>query len=179
VEQALAWAIEAGLQGEDRFLGPRLLDAGALVFTVVTPAGTHHTSVSDISFDDPQINALREFQDVMSGLAQWLPSDVASDAVPYEWDHLRVISFPADPASLPDPSLAHTVDWPLADLATLGVAWSEPAQYRCFEMAGDDLVATRPMFNAANELTLYRSAEVTYQLYLHPLLPDDEACPSF
>jgi hypothetical protein len=35
------------------------------------------------------------------------------------------------------------------------------------------------VFEAANELTLYDSADVTYQLYLHPLLPDDEACPGF
>jgi len=26
---------------------------------------------------------------------------------------------------------------------------------------------------------MYRSADVTYQLYLHPLLPDDVACPGF
>ena len=179
VEQALAWAAEAGLHGADRQLGPMLLDAGALVFTVVTADGTHHTSVSDLSVNDPAINAVREFQDVMTGLEGWLPNDVASAAAPFGWDRLRVISFPSDPASLPDPALAHTVDWPLADLATLGVSWSEPAQYRCFEVSGDDLAVARPTFEAANELTLFRSADETYQLYLHPLLPDDDACPGF
>jgi len=179
VEQALSWAAEAGLHGEDRFLGPMLLDAGALVFTVVSAGATHHTSVSDISFNDPAINAVREFQDVMTGLEGWLPNDVASAAAPFGWDRLRVISFPSDPASLPDPALVHTVDWPLADLSTLGASWSEPAQYRCFELAGDDLAVVRPTFELANELTLYRSADVTYQLYLHPLLPDDVACLGF
>ena len=41
------------------------------------------------------------------------------------------------------------------------------------------LAAALPLFQTANELTLYESADVTYQLYLHPLLPDDEACPGF
>jgi len=35
------------------------------------------------------------------------------------------------------------------------------------------------MLERANQLTLWRSDEVLYQLYLHPLLPDDEACPGF
>ena len=180
VEQALTWAAEAGLHGEDRFLGPQILDAGAIVFTVVTPEGTHRTSVTDLSFADPQIDAVREFEDVMTSLATWLPEDVASASAPFEWDRLRVIAFPADPQNLPDPALAHTVDWPLdSDIATLGVSWSEPATYRCFEITGDDLAVARPVFEAANELTLYQSGDVTYQLYLHPLLPDDEACPGF
>lgn len=179
VDQALAWAAEAGLRGEDRLLGPMLLDAGSLVFTVVTPDGTHHSSVSDMSVDDPAVNALRHFQDVMTGLAEWLPQDVASAAAPYQWDRLRVISFPSDPASMPDPNLVHVVDWPLDRLDSYPVSISEPVAYRCFELAGADLAAIRPTFEAANELTLYRSEDVTYQLYLHPLLPDDEACPGF
>lgn len=180
VEQALTWAAEAGLRGEDRQLGPMILDAGELLFTVTSPAGTHRTSVTDISLDDPAINVLREFQDVMTSLATWLPEDVASEAAPFQFDRLRVISFPADPNSLPDPLFASVVDWPLeSDLATLGASWSEPAQYRCFELAGDDLAGALPVFAAANELTIYESAGVTYQLYLHPLLPDDEACPGF
>lgn len=178
VEQALAWAAEAGLQGPDRQLGPMILDAGATLFTVVTPAGTHHTSVTDMASTDQEIAALREFQDVMTSLATWLPQDVASDAAPFQFDRMRVISFPADPQSLPDPAFASEVDWPLeSDLATLGVAWWEPAQYRCFELAGEDLAAALPVFATANELTLFVSADATYQLYLHPLLPDDEACP--
>jgi hypothetical protein len=180
VEQALAWAAEAGLSGEDRQLGPMILDAGALLFTVTTPAGTHRTSVTDMSFDDPAIHALQKFQDVMTSLATWLPDDVASDAAPYQFDRMRVISFPADPNTLPDPAFATTVAWPLdSDLATLGVSWSEPAQYRCFELSGDDLATALPIFATANELTLYESGGATYQLYLHPLLPDDEACPGF
>ena len=179
LDQVLQWAAEAGLAGDDRFLGPPILDAGALVFTVVRPDGTHHTSVRDMSAQDQEIAALREFQDVMTNLRQWLPDDVASDETPYEWQRLRVISFPSDPANLPDPALATAVDWPLDPLATLGASWSEPATYRCFELSDDGLAVVRPIFETANELTLFRSDGVLYQFYLHPLLPDDEACPGF
>jgi hypothetical protein len=179
LDQALAWAIQTGLRGEDRQLGPLILDAGSTVFTVVTAEGTHRTSVTDMSFNDPQISALREFQDVLTSLATWLPEDVASEAAPFGWDRLRVISFPSDPANLPDPDRAQIVDWPLDRLDSYPVTISAVVAYRCFELTGDDLTAVRPVFESANELTLYRSEDVTYQLYLHPLLPDDKACPGF
>jgi hypothetical protein len=181
IDQVLQWAAQAGLQGPDRQLGPMILDAGSTVFTVVHAAGTtHHTSVTDLSANDPEIGALRQFQDVMSNLRQWLADDVASDETPYLFDRLRVISFPADLASLPDPQFAQTVDWPLSSPATRGQSWGEPADYRCWELTGDDLETVRALFSQANELTLYRADDdVTYQFSLHPLLPDDEACPGF
>ncbi len=42
---------------------------------------------------------------------------------------------------------------------------------------GDDLATLRPMLERASELTLWRSEDVLYQLYLHPLLPDEAVCP--
>jgi hypothetical protein len=36
-----------------------------------------------------------------------------------------------------------------------------------------------PLFQAANELTLFEADDELFQFYLHPLLPDDEACPGF
>lgn len=179
IEQVLQWATEAGLSGEDRQLGPMILDAGSTIFTVTSPAGTHHTSVTDMSAGDPEIGALRQFMDVMTALRQWLPEDVASDETPYLWDRLRVISFPGDAGNLPDPNLATTVDWPLSSPATRGQSWGEPADYRCWELSGDELETVRSLFTQANELTLYKADDVTYQFYLHPLLPDDEACPGF
>ena len=180
-DQVLEWAAQAGLQGPDRQLGPQILDAGSTIFAVVHADGTtHHTSVTDLSANDPEIGALRQFMDVMSGLSQWLAGYVASDETSYPWDRMRVISFPADAGNLPDPQFAQTVDWPLSSPQTRGQSWGEPADYRCWELSGDELEAVRSLFMQANELTLYRADDdVTYQFYLHPLLPDDEACPGF
>ncbi|MGI8928400.1 MAG: hypothetical protein ACR2H0_02880 [Candidatus Limnocylindrales bacterium] len=116
----------------------------------------------------------------MQNLRSWLEADVVGEEVPYAYDRLRVISFPADPKNLPDPGMANEVQWPLdRPIADLGTSWGEPAEYRCAMIETEDLATLRPMLERATELTLWRSDEVLYQLYLHPLLPDDDACPGF
>jgi hypothetical protein len=179
VQQVLDWAAEAGLQGEDRQLGEPLLDAGVTQFTIVRPEGTHRTSVTNLGEPGLEIAAAAQFQELMLNLRQWLPDDIASDEAPYEWDRLRLVSSPADPTAVADPDLATELDWPLEDLATLGVSLSEPAQYRCFVVEGDDLATLRPLVEQANQLTLWNSGGEQYQLTLHPMLPDDEDCPGF
>lgn len=178
IDQLLAWAAEAGLEGEDRFLGQPMLDTGVTMFTIVSPAGTHVTSVSDMSGDDPQIAAVRRFRDIMISASAWVANDVLGADEPYVFDRLRLIAFPADPQNNPDPQLSAELDWPLdKSLATIGKSWGEPASYRCAQIDGADLAQMLPLFAQANELTLWRSGDELYQLYLHPLLPDDEACP--
>jgi hypothetical protein len=72
------------------------------------------------------------------------------------------------------------MDWPLeTPLAEIGTSFGEPAEYRCAVIEGDDLNALDPLLAEANELTLWRSGDLAYQLYVHPLLPDDEPCPGF
>ena len=180
VDQVLAWAVEAGLDGPDRQLGPQILDAGATVFTIVSADGTHRTSITDPSATDAQIGAARQFQNILQSPRTWLADQIAGDDTPYAFDRLRLISFPSDEQNLPDPGMANTVDWPLdTALSTLGTSWGEPPEYRCALVEGEDLTTLRPMLEQANELTLWRSDDVTYQLYLRPLLPDEEACPGF
>ena len=181
LEQVLAWAREAGLEGPDRMLGQPILDSGVTQVTIVHADGTvHRTSVTDMSSTDAEVGAVRQFEELMLNLRAWLEADVVGDDVPYAYDRLRLISFPADRGNLPDPGMATEVDWPLDQpLATLGASWGEPAEYRCGLIEGEDLGTLRPMLDRATELTLWRSDDVLYQLYLHPLLPDDEACPGF
>lgn len=179
VEQVLAWAAEAGMVGEDRTLGEPLLDSGVTQFTITGPGGSHRTAVTNFDEADPPIAATKQFMELMQNLRQWLPDDIASDETAYEWDRLRIISSPADPTVVADPELVSELDWPLADLATLGESLSEPAQYRCFVVEGDDLATLRPMVAQANQLTWWNSGSEAYQLQLHPLLPDDEDCPAF
>lgn len=179
VEQILQWAEDAGLTGEDRFLGRPMPDAGSIVFTVITPDGVRHTtSVAGMSGDDPNIAAVSRFQDVMLNLRSWLADDIASDDAPYVYDRMRVISWPADSNSLPDPALTTTRDWPLAPINTLGQPMTLGEGYRCAVIAGDDLATLLPQLQESNQLTLWQSGDQLYQLVLHPLLPDDEDCPT-
>ena len=41
-----------------------------------------------------------------------------------------------------------------------------------------ELETLKPAMEQANELTLWRSEGETYAVQLHPLLPDEEACPA-
>ncbi|MDL2334831.1 MAG: hypothetical protein QFC55_02220 [Chloroflexota bacterium] len=183
IEQVLEWAREAGLAGPDRLLGQPIPDAGVTNFTIIYPGGTTHTTSLSPGFGEPvvapAIAAVQRFEQILTNVRAWLPDDVVGDDAPYAWDRLRVISFPVDPANLPDPSVATIVDWPLARLDSYPLSPFASLAYRCFELTGDDLANVRALFEAANELTAYRSGDVLYQLYLHPLLPDDEACPGF
>jgi hypothetical protein len=177
VQQVLDWAAEAGLQGEDRFLGQPMPDAGTTLFTVVRGQETHTSSVADMSSDDQAIGALRQFQDVVSNIRQWLPAeDIVGDDQPYAWDALQILATPADPASMPDPALVTIVDWPLASLATIGV---DAGGQRCAVIEGADLDTLRPPLETANELTMWRSDDQVYSVQLHPLLPDDPGCSGF
>jgi hypothetical protein len=179
-QQVLDWAAEAGLKGDDRFLGQPMPDAGVTQFTVLQRSGPHTTSVADMSSDTQEVGALRRFQEIMLDVRQWLPADaVVGDDLPYDYDRLRTLSAPANATQMPDPSLVTVMDWPLAaPLATVGTVIDEVSGMRCAEVSGEDLATLKPALEQANELTLWRSEGDTYSVQLHPLLPDEEACPA-
>ena len=178
LEQIVQWAAEAGLRGANRELGQPMMDAGQTVFKLNTADGRHQTAVWDMADPDPQIAALVELQNVLLDLRSWIGDEVAPHDEPYAWDRLRIVFHPADPASAPDPQLATVQDWPLADLATTGAWLEEEAGYRCAQVDGDELETLRPMLQTANQLTYWASGDETYEVGLHPLLPDEEACPA-
>jgi hypothetical protein len=181
VDQVLAWAADAGLQGEDRFLGQPMPDAGVTTFQVLQPGAAvpHTTTVADLSGVDAETTAVRKFQDVLLSIRQWLPNDVIGDDQPYQWRSLQILTAPADPASQPDPALVTVADWPLADLASAGIPIDGDGGRRCGLVEGADADLLRPAVVSANELTLWRSEGVVYSVGFHPLLPDDVACPGF
>ena len=42
-----------------------MMDVGSTVFTIVSPDGTHQTSVTDMSASSAEIGAVNQFQNVM------------------------------------------------------------------------------------------------------------------
>ena len=179
VQQVLQWASDAGLKGEDRFLGQPNGDLGVTQFAVVQPSGPHTTSVTDMASDTPEVGALRTFQDIMLNIRQWLPNEVVGDDVPYDFDRLRILAAPATATDMADPALVTVVAWPLDEpLADIGILVDEAGGNRCAEITGTDLDALKPVLEAATELTLFQSGDATYAVKPHPLLPDEEACPA-
>lgn len=180
VDQVLAWAADAGLQGEDRFLGQPMPDAGVTTFVVLQPgAAPHTTTVADLSATDAETTAVRKFQEVLLSIREWLPNDVIGNDQPFAWDSLQILSVPADPATQPDPQLVTISDWPLEDLATAGIPIDGEGGHRCGLIEGADADTLRPALATATELTLWRSGDAVYAVQFHPLLPDDGACPGF
>ncbi len=179
VQQVLDWAAEAGLKGPDRQLGEIGFDAGATLVSVTSPDGTHKTLVADMTAGDADVGAVAQFERILLDPMAYLADNIVGDQ-PYVFDRLRVISSAADPAVVVDPDLSSTLEWPLdVPLSKLGASLSEPAEYRCGSIEGDDLTALRPLLQQSNELTMWESEGTLYTLRLHPLLPDDEACPGF
>ncbi len=157
-----------------------MLDSGVMLFTVTSAEGTHRTSVWDMAGSDPDTGAARQFQGVLTDIRAHIPEEIVAEDTPYEFDRLRIIAFPVDPDALPEPDLVGINEWPLdTPLAEIGTSYGEPAEYRCALIEGEDLDAFLPQLAQSNELTLWRSGDFAYQLYAHPLLPDDEPCPGF
>ena len=178
VRQVLVWAAEAGLQGEDRFLGEPIPDAPVTTVIVAPPGERRHTtSVADMSAPDDATVDVARFQEILLNIRESLPNEVQGEDQPYAWDRLAVVANPARPEDQPDPALVTISQWPLADLASLGLPLEPVAGHRCAVIEGADLDALRPALATANELTLWLSEEQTYAVQFHPLLPDEPGCP--
>lgn len=175
IAQVLQAALDSGFLGPDRDLGEQMLDSGSTVITITTAEGTHTTRLHGPT-SDPEVVAALRFQEAILSPREWFPGAVMGDDRPYAWDRLQVVAQPMTAAELPDPAMASEVDWPLATLATLGFAIEPGQQYRCAVIEGPDVDLLRPLLANANELTLWASDGATFQLDLHPLLPDDEGC---
>jgi hypothetical protein len=174
--QVLTWAGQAGLVGPDRTLGEPLLDSPVTVFTVVTDAGTHTTTLQGAN-NDPAVVALMSFQDVLLGVRAYLDAGgVVGEDVPYSWQRMQIVSLPMTVNESPDPQMVTVRDWPLAPLATLGGLLEPSMGYRCAVVEGGDIDALRSALEGANQLTLWTAGEQTYQIAFHPLLPDELGC---
>jgi hypothetical protein len=175
--QVLAWAADVGLVGPDRELGQPIMDAGVTVFSALTDAGPHQTTLRGVT-DDPQVHALLRFQDTLLSVRSWLdPSGIVGDDQPYAWQRIQIVAVPADAGQVPDPQLASLRDWPLEPLATLGRSIEAGLGYRCAVIEGIDADALRAALQGANELTFWTSEEEAWQVTFHPLLPDEPGCP--
>ena len=177
------------LRADAHYDYPGIADAGTTTFTVVAEGRRHVVSAYALfeggptNFPiDPNVlrarAALSAFQGRALDMRPWLGQAIMEPESAYRYETLRVFvtaSQPQEPAEI-DPSFA---DWPLATpLAALGAPLVDFAEMRCGGVTGAELEVLRPALENSNQLTFWRSAGMTYQLTLRPLLPDESGCPT-
>ncbi len=180
----------AGLLGADaQYDYPGIADAGTTTFTVVAEGRRHVVSAYALFEGGPMDDqldpdvlraraALSAFQERALDMRSWLGQAIVEPDSAYRYESLRVFVSAAEPQE-PAEIEPNFVDWPLAaPLATFGAPLAGFAEMRCAVVSGEDLVTLRSALERSNQLTFWRSQEVTYQLVLRPLLPDESGCPA-
>jgi hypothetical protein len=119
--------------------------------------------------------AMREFIDA---LTQIPADDFVDEQHPYAFQALRLYVTKA--AIVEDsefPGEQPPIAWPLDDLATAGAAVeNSPVGARCLVVEGDDLATVTPLFEGANQLSVFESEGEFYSLIPRPLYPDESGC---
>jgi len=80
------------------------------------------------------------------------------------------------PATEPVTGTASAIDWPLADLATIGEAVEGVAGLRCAVVDGEDWTTLEPVVATANQATQWSSGGANYTVRFRPLLPAETGC---
>lgn len=182
MQRLLAAARDAGLfeTGVD-YGQPAVADGSTTTITIAANGKVFETSIyflaaenaSDGAFSDAQVKRrmrVVDFQAKLGDLAGWLGDELGPEE-PFEWQALSILIMPGDAGSV-DPSgiEPRIVDWPLADLATLGELHP---QGRRAVITGVDLETLRPLVHQADTLTFWKSGGAVYSQLLRPLLPDE------
>ncbi|MHB8869098.1 MAG: hypothetical protein ACYC6T_04660 [Thermoleophilia bacterium] len=184
IQKLLAAARDAGLfeSGVD-YGQPTVADGSTTTFTITADGTVFETSIYHLAPDnsaalglsDDQVERrarVLDFQTKLGDLAGWFGDDLGPEQ-PYEWQALSILIMPGDPGGQDDSGIEpRIVDWPLADLATLGEP-NEVPQGRRAVITGADLETLRPLVQQADTLTFWRSGGTIYSLLLRPLLPDE------
>jgi hypothetical protein len=119
--------------------------------------------------------ALQSFRGKLTDLTSFVTDPISW--APYEYAALAVYSLAVDPNVTTDSTdvVPNRLDWPLADLSTLGV--EVQGGFRRVVISGDDLrtLQQEPPLEKATAITLWKSGDLEYHLWFRPLLPDERS----
>jgi hypothetical protein len=182
IQAILAAAKEVGLfQNGIDYGQPGVTDVGTTTITINAEGTTYRSDIYALGFEDASGLTLEQQQaraavyDLMAKLSD--PSVMTSSELtwePYEFTALAVYSRAVDPATVgPTDIEPNHLPWPLDDLATAGEEVFDGL--RKVVVTGDDLETLRPLLDQATQITLWKSGDIDYNLWLRPLLPDEAA----
>jgi hypothetical protein len=187
VDAVLAQAGEAGLVGADRELRlPTEADPTITAFDVFLNDQRRRTiveSLAEVAPDDPRLPpkgqaeraAMNMVVSMLTDPAATLAGNIVGEDGLYAPTAVRVLVSSA--AGL-EPSVgeAAIVEWPLADLGTIGEAVEGTVGVRCVVIDGEDWTTLEPLAASANQTTRWSSAGAEYGLRFRPLLPGEGGC---
>ena len=187
VDAVLAKAAEAGLVGADRELRlPTEVDPTITAFDVFLNEQRRRTiveSLAEVAPDDPRLPpkgrderaAMNAVVSMLTDPASTLAGNIVGEDSLYAPAGVRVLVSSA--AGL-EPSVgeAAVVEWPLADLATIGEAVEGTDGVRCVVVGGEDWTTLEPLAAGANQATRWSSGGAEYGLRFRPLFPGESGC---
>ncbi|HET7678329.1 MAG TPA: hypothetical protein VFK38_10825 [Candidatus Limnocylindrales bacterium] len=192
ISALLAAARDAGLLvGIARIDHNGVADAATTRVTIVADGRVHRIDAYYLEGADdamvpeqqrPLRRALAAFLARVADAPTFFGPELTAESQPYVPHAMRLLTRAGDAAQMPEPGLVNVRDWPIkaVPLLTAGVpaeGFGEAA--RCVLLEGGALVANLAVLSAANELTMWRDAGVTYLVRFRPLLPDETGCISF
>jgi hypothetical protein len=182
VQAILSAAREAGLFDSPFDYGrPGITDVPTTTFVVNSGGTSHRTDVyalgmesgaGGLSLEQQQARAaLSDLRGKLMDLTAFVSGEIAWTQ--YEYSSLAVFTQAVDPNASTDSTDIQPgrLDWPLADLSTLGA--EAAAGFRRVVISGSDLATLRPLLDKATAITLWKSGDREYHLFLRPLLPDE------
>ena len=184
VDAVLAKAGEGGLVGADRELRlPTEQDPTITAFDVFLDGKRRRTiveSLAEVAADDPRLPpkgqeeraAMNAVVAMLTDPAANLAGDIVGTDAAYAPTAVRVLVAPATGGAPAN----GTVEWPLADLATIGKAVEGADGLRCAVVDGADWTTLQPVAAAANQATQWSSGGATYTVRFRPLLPAEKGC---
>jgi hypothetical protein len=185
VDAVLAKAAEAGLVGADRELRlPTEADPTITAFDVFLDGQRRRTiveSLAEIADDDPRLPpkgqaervAMKAVAGMLTDPASTLAGNIKGEDTLYVPSAVRVL---AAPASGPTTGGAAALQWPLADLATIGDPVAGVDGLRCAVIEGKDWTTLEPLVTSATTATPWSSGGTDYTLRFRPLLPGESGC---
>lgn len=187
VDAVLAKAAEAGLVGADRELRmPTEADPTITAFDIFLDGQRRRTTVeslAEIAPDDPRLPpksqaeraAMNAVVAMLTDPASSLAGNIVGEDAVYAPTAVGVLVSSAAGAE-PSTGEPTVVEWPLADLATIGAAVEGVVGLRCAVLDGADWTTLEPLAGSANQATQWSSGGVTYLVRFRPLLPGEEGC---
>jgi hypothetical protein len=185
VQTMLAAAKEAGLfQNGVDYGQPGVADVPTTTITVTAAGAAYTSQIYALGFSEggnltlQQQQARAAISDLVGKLED--PStltDVQPAWEAYDFTALKVFSRPVDTTASTESTdvRPNHLPWPLADLATAGKVVENAQGLREVVISGDDLTLLKPLLGQATQITLWKSGDKEYNLWLRPLLPDEAA----